>query len=134
MRSYICSPITEEKISSAISQMKNEKAPGLDGISSEVFKLGGEASVRWLSSIFTSIWMEEIVPSNWQKQLLVQIHKKGSQSDCDNYHGISLLSVPSKVFMKIISNRLKPHVELLLRENQCDFCKGRGCNDQIYAL
>ena len=87
-----------------------------------------------LSSIFTTIWMEETFPSDWQKQLLVSIHKKGSQSDCDNYRRISLLSVPSKVFTKIISNRLKPHVELLLRENQCGFHKGCGCNDQIYTL
>ena len=130
----LCSPITEEEISTAIFQMKNGRAPGLDGISSEVLKLGGEPSVRWLSSIFTTIRMEETVPSDWQKQLLVPIHKKGSQSDCNKYRGISLLSVPSKVFTKIISNRLKPHVELLLRENQCGFRKGRGCNDQIYTL
>ena len=130
----LCSPITEEEISTAISQMKNGKAPGLDGISSEVLKLGGEASVRWHSSTCTTIWMEEIVPSDWQKQLLVPIHKKEIQSDCDNYRGISLLSVPSKVFMKIISNHLSPHVELLLHENQCGFHKGRACNDQIYTL
>ena len=67
----LCSPITEEEISTAIFQMKNGKASGLDGISSEVLKLGGEASVHWLSSIFTTIWMEETVPSDWQKQLLV---------------------------------------------------------------
>ena len=38
---------------------------------------------------------------------------KGSQSDCGIYRSISLLTFPSKVFTKIISNRLKPHVELL---------------------
>ena len=130
----LCSAITEEEISTAISQMRNAKAPGLDGISSEVLKLGGEATVRWLSSIFTTMCTEETIPSDWQKQLLVPIHKKGSQSDCDNYRGISLLSVPSKVFTKIISNRLKPRVELLLRENQCGFRTGRGCNDHIYTL
>ena len=130
----LCSPITEEEISTAISQMKNGKAPGLDGISSEVLKLGGKASVHWLSSIFTTIWMEETVPSDWQKQLLVPIHKKGSQSDCNKYSRISLLSVPSKVFTKIVSNHLKPHVELLLCKNQCGFHKGRGCNDWIYTL
>ena len=72
----LCSPITEEEISTAISQMKNRKAPGLDCISSEVLKLGGEASVRWLSSIFTTIWMEETVPSDWEKQLLCQFTRR----------------------------------------------------------
>ena len=77
--------------------------------------------------------MEETVPSDWQKKILV-IHKKGSQSDCDNYHGIALLSVPSKVFLKIISNCLKSRIELLLCDNQYGFCIGCGCNNQIYTL
>ena len=81
----LCSPITEEEISTAISQLRNGKAPGLDGISSEVLKLGRDASVYWLSSIFTIIWSEETVPSDWTKQLVVTIHKKGSRSECDNF-------------------------------------------------
>ena len=63
-----------------------------------MLKFGGEASVCWLTSIFTTIWMEEAVPSDWQKQLLVPIHKKGSQSDCDNYCRISLLSETQQDF------------------------------------
>ena len=60
--------------------------------------------------------------------------KKGSQSDCGNFHGITLLSVPSKVFTKVISHHLKPCLELLLRESQCGFRKGRGCDDKIFSL
>ena len=117
----------------ALMMMRSYAGPGLDGISCEVLKLGGEASVQWLSSIFATIWAEESVPSDWITQLVVPIHKKGSQSDCDNFRGISLLSVPSKVFTKVISNHLKPRVQHL-RESQCGFRKGRGCNDQIYTL
>ncbi len=106
----------------------------MDGITSEVLKLGGEVSIRWLTSIFNAVWTNESVPSDWTKQLIVPIHKKGSQSECDNFRGIALLSVPSKVFTKVISNRLKPRLELLLRESQCGFRKSRGCNDQIFSL
>ena len=85
--------------------------------------------MRWLRSVFEAVWSEETAPHDWTKQLLVPIHKKGSQSECDNFRGITLLSVPSKVFTKVIANRLKPHVESFLSESQCGFRKGRGCND-----
>ena len=130
----LCAPITEDEISAVVFQMKNGKAPGSDGITSEVLKLGAEVFIRWLTCIFNSIWTDEAVPSDWTKQLIVPIHKKGSQVDCDNFHGIALLSVPSKVFTKVISNRLKSRLELLLRESQCGFRKGHGCNDQIFSL
>ena len=58
------------------------------------------------------------MPSDWTKQLIVPIDKQGSQLECDNFRGIALLSVPSKVFTKVISNRLKSRLELLLRESQ----------------
>jgi len=57
----------------------------LDGITSKVLELGGKVSIRWLTSIFNAVWTNESVLSDWTKQLIVPIHKKGSQSECDNF-------------------------------------------------
>ena len=62
------------------------------------------------------------------------LHKKGPTQDCDNYRGIALLSVPGKVFCRVIQTRLAERAEHLLREGQCGFRKGRGCVDQIFLL
>ena len=90
--------------------------------------------MRWFKSLFDAIWREEVVPGDWKSQLLVPLHKKGSRTICDNYRGIALLSIPSKVFTKAILNRLKPRAEVLLRESQCGFRSGRGCADQLFSL
>ena len=90
--------------------------------------------MRWFKSLFDAIWREEVVPGDWKSQLLVPLHKKGSRTICDNYRGIALLSIPSKVFTKAILNRLKPRAEVLLCESQCGFCSGRGCADQLFSL
>ena len=74
------------------------------------------------------------VPEDWKKQLLIPLHKKGSKKDCDNYRGIALLSIPSKVFSRAILNRPKPHAKHLLQENQCGFRSGRGCLDHLFTL
>jgi hypothetical protein len=78
---------------------------------------------------------EENVPSDWKKAIIVPIFKnKGSNQDCGNYKGISLISVPSKVFMRVLLNRIKPNIEQKLREEQAGFRGGRSTVDQIFAM
>jgi len=48
---------------------------------------------------------------------------------CDNYRGITLLSVPSKVFTRTIINRLYDEVNKQLRQEQA-----RGTTEQIFIL
>ena len=124
----------EEEIRTALKLMKNGRAPGADGISAELLKLGGDTVVRWLLHLATVVWEEERVPEDWVKQLTIPLHKKGSMQDCDNYRGIALLSVPGKVFCRVIQRRLAKRAEQMLRENQCGFRRGRGCIDHIFTL
>lgn len=48
-----------------LDNSKDGKAPGDDGISAELLKLGGAKTIRWLSSLFNSIWRSERIPSDW---------------------------------------------------------------------
>ena len=127
-------PLTEEEIKVAVSQLRSGKAPGEDGITAEILRLGGESVVQWLKHLADRVWSEEGIPKDWKKSLVVPLHKKGTRTVCDNYRGISLLSIPSKVICRAILNRIKPRVELQLRESQCGFRKGRGCADQLFSL
>ena len=134
LEEQLCPSPTEEEISVALSLLKMGKAPGLDRIQAETLRLGGAVTVRWLKTLFDYIWSYEVVPADWRKQVIIPVHKKGSRADCDNYRGIALLSIPSKVFAKVILNRLKPWAEAHLRESQCGFRSGRSCADQLFTL
>ena len=68
-----------------IAQLRDGKAPGDDGISAELLKLGGDGTICWLTSLFNFIWSNENIPSDWLNHLIVPLHKKGSCSECDNY-------------------------------------------------
>ena len=74
-----------------------------------------------LHSLLKLIWHTERIPSAWKKAIIVPILKKGDSQECKNYRGISLLSVVSKVFMKIIQSRLQEHREQTSREEQTGF-------------
>ncbi|WP_419607860.1 reverse transcriptase domain-containing protein, partial [Thiolapillus sp.] len=47
---------------------------------------------------------------------------------------ISLISHTSKVMLKIIQNRLKPHAEKIIAEEQAGFRAGRSTTEQIFNL
>jgi hypothetical protein len=42
--------------------------------------------------LINSIWNKEELPDHWKESIIVPVHKKGDKTDCNNYHGISLLS------------------------------------------
>jgi hypothetical protein len=87
--------------------MKSGKAPGLDNITPEVLKVDVETSIDLLYPMFVKIWMEEKLPADWKKGMIVKLPKRGDTTDCNNLRGITLLFVPSKVFSRIILNRIK---------------------------
>ena len=60
--------------------------------------------------------------------------KKGNLQMCQNYRTISLINHPSKVMLKILLNRLKPHAEEIIAEEQVGFCMGRSTTEQISNL
>ena len=60
--------------------------------------------------------------------------KKGERSDCGNYQGISLLSIPGKILAKMILSRLLNLSEEVLPESQCGFRAGRSTTDMIFTI
>ena len=129
-----CEIPTKEEIRRAICQMKNGKAAGPDDIPAEALKADLEASVAMLHPLFERIWEEEDIPTDWKEGHLIKLPKKGDLSNCNNYRGITLLSVPGKVFNRVILNRLKNILDPQLREEQAGFRQNRSCTDQIATL
>ena len=113
------------ELTNALKQCKLETAPGLDGISSNMLKIGANETVYWLKVISDQIWEMETIPSDWKNQII--IHKHGARSLCENYRGIALLCVASKVFGRAILKKMQNVIEKQLGENQCGFRPNRGC-------
>ncbi|XP_078603943.1 uncharacterized protein LOC144877771 [Branchiostoma floridae x Branchiostoma japonicum] len=127
-------PPTKTEIRTAISSLKNGKAAGADGIPPEAWKEAGNLSVEVLYPLLSRIWLEEKIPSDWRKGNIVKLPKKGDLTKCENWRGIMLLSVASKILCRIILNRTANTMEQKLRDNQAGFRRNRSCSDQIATL
>ena len=65
--------------------------------------------MRTLHSIFTRVWEDKVIPEVWHQGIIIPLYKgRGSRSDCSNYRGITLLSVPGKVFAHVILDQIRP--------------------------
>ena len=95
------------EIRRAIHRLQSGKSPGMDSISAEMLKSSENDAVKQLHLLFNSICKEQRVPEDWKNSLIVKVHKKGDLTQCDNYRGISLLSVPSKILCRILIDRVK---------------------------
>ena len=70
--------------------------------------LGRAETIHWLKTIFDTIWVLSL--SLRTGRVNSSCHMKDSQSICDNYRGIALLSIPDKVLAKATLNRIKPEL------------------------
>jgi len=117
-----------------LSQLKNGKAAGLDNIYPEVLKVDPEITAKMLYPLLEKIWREEKIPEDWEEGLIIKIPKEGDLPNCNNWRGVTLLSIPNKIRTRIILNRIQNTAEQHLRKEQAGFRKHRSCVDLINTL
>ena len=125
--------MTEAEVVRAIKHLKNGKSAGTDSIQPELLKHAQPIASR-LTNLFDIIRQHKEVPTEWRNGIIAPLSKKGDLSDCNNWQGITLLSVPGNVFASVVLSRLRRSVETYLRQEQAGFRPGRSCNNQIFAL
>ena len=126
---------TVMELEKAIDQLAAGKAPGNDGIPGEILKELKDSLLLPLYDLLLQCWRSGDVPQELRNAKIVTLYKnKGDKGDCNNYRGISLLSITGKVFARVILKRLQTIAERVLPESQCGFRAGRSTMDMIFSL
>ena len=97
---------TEEEICTILKNLKKGKAAGPDGLVAEMFLSSSHIAVPYLLKLFNCIFSAGVFPELWSKAVIIPIYKKGNPNDADNYRGISLTSVFSRISTGILNKRL----------------------------
>ncbi|VEN37593.1 unnamed protein product [Callosobruchus maculatus] len=127
-------PPTISEIREIIKKIKNNKTPGSDNITAEMFKYGGEALEVHMYNMIKNIWIKEELPEDWREAIICPIYKKGDKADCHNYRGIALLNAAYKILTMYLKDKLTVEMENIVGEYQCGFRPGRSTIDQIFTL
>uniref|UniRef100_A0A671TZG4 Reverse transcriptase domain-containing protein n=1 Tax=Sparus aurata TaxID=8175 RepID=A0A671TZG4_SPAAU len=126
--------ITQAEVTEVVRKLLSGKAPGVDEIRPEYLKSLDVVGLSWLTRLYSIAWQSGTVPLDWQTGVVVPLFKKGDRRVCSNYRGITLLSLPGKVYSRVLERRIRPIVEPRIQEEQCGFRPGRGTLDQLYTL
>ena len=123
--------ILECEVKWALGNITTNKASGGDGITVELFQILNNDAVKVLNSICQQLWKTQQWPQDWERSVFNPIQKKGNAKECSNYHTIALISLTSKVMLKILQAKLQQYVNHELSDVQAGFRKGRGTRDQM---
>ena len=123
-----------EELEAAFLSLKNNKAPGPDGVPGEALKKVFSINPQLLLSTYNACLAEGVFPSCWKTSRLVLIGKgKGDPDLPSSYRPLCMLDTAGKVLEKLIRSRLNSAVVAAgdLSARQYGFRKGRSTVDAI---
>ena len=126
-----------EEIWGNLKGMK-ENAPGPDQVTVKMILGGGEAMYNFLVPMIQKCWQTD--PNQWEECVheadVIALPKKGDRTKLDNYRGICLLQVVSRLLARIAAKRISAHVEKhnVISNGQWGFRPYRSAIDALFVM
>ena len=122
--------ILECEVTWTLGSLTTNKASGGDGIPIQLFQTLKDDAGKVLHSICQQMWKTQQWPQGWRGSVFIPIPKKGNAKECSTstqlHSSHTLLSITSKVMLKILQARLQQYVNRELPDVQAGFRKGKG--------
>ena len=130
-------PVETEEIGFALARLRRGRAPGRDGISSDMLKEAPPSTWEILARLFSSSLALGWIPAIWRNAIVRMLPKAGRPlTRPADFRPISLLPVLSKLLEAIIATRLQAELRRsnLLQEEQAAFQPRRSAMEQVLLL
>ena len=111
-------PVTEAKVRFAINHLNVNKSYGGNLLPQHIL-YGSEFLIPFILQLFNRIFVNGEFPLNWAEFIIVPLHKKGNVNNQDNYRGIALVDVLSKLYISILTKRVSFYVEIYDKISEC---------------
>ena len=129
--------ITPKMVKKVITNLDSSKASGPDCIPVVVLKNCEPELSYILAELFNTCLKESCFPDCWKVSSVVPVFKNvGEKYTARNYRPVSLLSVVSKIFEKLVNNRTVDHLENcgLFSDFQYGFRSSRSTADLLTVV
>ena len=122
---------TEAEVEKAISSFKNNRSAGTDKLKTECLKYNYSSTlIVCLTLLLSLIWSTLKVPRKWLHSEVTCLFKKGSRLIASNYRGISIGTNMSRIFCKIIIDRIQDAYENNISNAQFGFRRNQSTTDR----
>ena len=133
---FFLSPTDPKEVADMIDNLDDKKSPGPNGIPVILLKKFKEFFSFWLAKLINLCFETGVFPDLLKFAKITPLHKKESKLDFQNYRPISLLSIYSKIFEKLIYFRVYAYLVKynLITSKQFGFRSNHSCNHAIISL
>jgi hypothetical protein len=126
-------PVTLLELKGILDHFKKERSPGPDGWTSEFFIYFFDLVGEDLLQMVEDSRINGKVIRSIKSTFLDLIPKENNLVSFNDYRPITLCNLIYKIISKVLSNRIKPFLEICLSVKQMGFLKGRRIQDAIGA-
>jgi hypothetical protein len=116
-----------------IDALKCKKAPGDDGITSDIFQRAYKQFPNLINTLYNECLRQGCFPKRWKRFKVIPITKPGKEdtTELSKFRPISLINVGRKLMEKILINRIMYHActNNLLNHNQFGFTPKKSTTD-----
>jgi ribonuclease HI/exonuclease III len=132
--SKLTSEITQQEIKEALDKMNPDKAPGPDGFTARFYQHCWDIIKKDLTKMIQKTQKVSKLGGSTNSSFLALIPKEKGAISFNRFRPISLCNTSYKIIAKVIANRLKTTLPLIVPENQGGFVQGRHIADNIILV
>jgi len=133
-RASLDSIFSFQELTEAVQQMKPGRAPGIDGLPVEFYKVMWGIIGEDFYEVVQKCYEEQKLPKSCQRAVLALIPKKGDISLLKNWRPVSILTNDYKILAKVLVNRLKCVLSDIIHKDQSYCIPDRTIYDNIFLV
>ena len=126
--------VTLEELESALQLLQGDRAPGLDGIPTEFYKVFWSEVGEDLLAVLNDSLAGGRLPVSCRRAVLTLLPKKGDLTEIKSWRPVSLLCSDYKILSKVLSKRLSKVMEQVVHADQTYCVPGRSIADNVSLI
>lgn len=131
----LCKPFTVDEVNFAIKNAKKSSSPGLDGLPYKFYQMQTENISLELCNMYNSFFStSQTIPEKGLEGVITLIPKKKNPVNISDYRPITLLNCDIKILNKVLANRIKSKMNIIISPSQKCSVEGRKITDNLITM